>query len=174
MAKKTKTVAKKPTAKKTPLKKAASRKPAPKARPAPRKSPAKPKTASTQNPAPISTGSGASPAEIGRSLVELFNSGRAHEVEAKWWSPDVVSIEGMGMAWSGRKAVEAKNNDWLAQHELKGGSAEGPYVGATGFAVKFRIEVIVKATGQMNTMEEIGVYTVNNGKITREEFMYGG
>ena len=173
MAKK-KTVAKKAPTKKTPAKKAPPKKPAAKAKPAPKKSPAKSKPASSQNPSTLTTGRGPTPRDIGTSLVELFNAGRAQEVEAKWWSPDIVSIEGMGMAWSGRKAAEAKNNDWLAQHELKGGSAEGPYVGATGFAVKFHIEVLVKASGQTITMDEVGVYTVQNGKIIREEFMYGG
>lgn len=167
MAKK-KTVAKKSSSKKPPAKKAPARKPASK------KPSAKAKPAGAANPSTITTGSGPTPRDIGTSLVELFNAGRAQEVEAKWWSPNIVSIEGMGMAWSGRKAAEAKNNDWLAQHELKGGSAEGPYVGATGFAVKFHIEVLVKASGQTITMDEVGVYTVQNGKIIREEFMYGG
>ena len=51
--------------------------------------------------------------------------------------------------------------------------AEGPYVGATGFSVKFRMDIKDNSTGRRTIMEEIGVYTVFNGKIIQEEFMYG-
>ena len=59
------------------------------------------------------------------------------------------------------------------EHTLHGASAEGPYIGATGFAVKFRVDVTENASGKRLLMEEVGVYTVENGKIVREEFMYG-
>jgi hypothetical protein len=49
---------------------------------------------------------------------------------------------------------------------------EGPWVGATGFALKYRIDVSQKSTGQRSHMEEIAVYTVRNGKIVREEFHF--
>ena len=34
--------------------------------------------------------------------------------------------------------------------------------------------VSIKASGQRITLEEIGVYTVKNDKITREQFFYDG
>ena len=55
---------------------------------------------------------------------------------------------------------------------MHGASAEGPFVGATGFAVKFTIDLETKSTGKRETMTEVGVYTVKNGKIVQEEFMY--
>ena len=54
-----------------------------------------------------------------------------------------------------------------------GASAEGPFVGAQGFAIKFKMDVEELNTGTRRVSEEVGVYTVNNGKIVREEFMYG-
>jgi hypothetical protein len=48
----------------------------------------------------------------------------------------------------------------------------GPWVGATGFAVKFALEASQKSTGNRIQMEEIAVYTVHNGKIVREEFHF--
>jgi len=39
--------------------------------------------------------------------------------------------------------------------------------------VKFRMEYKVRASGEIKNMTEVGVYTVNKGKIVREEFMYG-
>jgi hypothetical protein len=35
-----------------------------------------------------------------------------------------------------------------------------------------RYEVTPKATGKRTTMEEIGLYTVRNGKIVDEKFFY--
>lgn len=125
-------------------------------------------------PKAIKTGKGASPAEVGGELVRMFNAGQFAEIEQKFWSPKVVSIEGVGvaMAWEGRKAVRHKNDEWMKTHTIHSASAEGPFVGATGFAVKFRMDVEDTASGSRTAMEEVGVYTIKNGKIVQEEFMY--
>lgn len=132
------------------------------------------KTPPAQNPEVLSTGSGASALDIGQSLVSMFNEGKFKEIEEAYWSNDVVSIEGFGvnMAWHGRAKVEEKNAGWMADHVIHGASAQGPYVGATGFAVKFQMDVETKSSGQRQVMEEVGVYDVRDGKIVREEFMY--
>jgi hypothetical protein len=39
---------------------------------------------------------------------------------------------------------------------------------------QFAVEVTPKATGQRITLEEVGVYTVKNDQITREQFFYDG
>jgi len=122
---------------------------------------------------PVATGKGATPADIGVDLVNSFNAGNHNDVGPKWWAKDIVSIEGVGMAWNGRKAVDAKNAEWDRENEMVGASAEGPFVGATGFAVKFHVDVRNRDTGQVSPMHEIGVYTIKNGKIAVEEFMYG-
>jgi hypothetical protein len=146
--------------KKKPAKKSARKSPAPKA-------PVYP-----GSPKKVSTGSGPTPEQIGKQLVGNFNNGK-WQINAKLWSPKLVCIEGGGMAWRGMKNVEAKNKFWNSTNTVLGGSAEGPYVGATGFAVKFRMDVRDNASGRRTIMEEIGVYTVKNGKIVQEEFMYG-
>lgn len=127
-----------------------------------------------ENPETLSTGVGASALDIGQSLVSMFNEGKFKQIEDAYWSNDVVSIEGFGvnMAWHGRAKVEEKNGGWMADHIIHGASAQGPYVGATGFAVKFQMDVETKSSGQRQVMEEVGVYDVRDGKIVREEFMY--
>lgn len=152
--------------KKTTAKKAGSRKPA-------AKNAAKPGRGLA--PAAVKTGPGPAPMEIGQSLVGMFNQGQFAEIEAKWWNPrEITSVEGVGvaMAWTGRAAVDAKNHEWMNDHVIHGASAEGPFVGASGFAVRFRMDVETKSTGVRQVMDEVGVYTVKNGKIVREEFMY--
>lgn len=125
-------------------------------------------------PKPVKTGTGASPAEVGAQLIAACNRGDYH-LNDKLWSSGIVSIEGVGvgLAWHGRKAVDAKNSGWNEGHTIHGLSAEGPFVGSTGFTVRFRMDVEEKATGKRMLMHEVGVYTVKNGKITHEEFMYG-
>ncbi len=124
----------------------------------------------------VGTGGGASAGEVGRTLVEMFNKGQIDAIEKMFWSPSIVSCEGEGVAmeWVGRKSATRKNSQWHSQHRLHGASAEGPFVGATGFAVKFKMDVESLADGKRIAMEEVGVYTIRGGKITREEFMYGG
>lgn len=123
---------------------------------------------------PVNTGKGASPIEVGSAIVAMFNQGKLQEIEQQFWSPGIVSCEGLGvnLEWRGRAAVEGKNQDWMKEHRLHGASAEGPFVGSTGFAIKFRMDVETISTGQRQVMEEVGVYTLRNGKIEREEFMY--
>lgn len=125
-------------------------------------------------PFKVSTGRGPAPIELGAKLVAAFNQGKGDAWIRNVWAPAIESIEGLGvgLGWRGTAAVEAKNADWVNSHILHGGSAEGPFVGSTGFAVRFRIDVEDKATGVRRVMEEIGVYTVKNGRIVREEFMY--
>jgi hypothetical protein len=36
------------------------------------------------------------------------------------------------------------------------------------------LDITRKATGQRMTLEEVGLYTVKNDKITREQFFYDG
>lgn len=127
-------------------------------------------------PTPVKTGKGAGPEEIGRAVVESFNAGRPDkELWDRWWSPKAVSVEGHGtaLAWNGKKAIADKSAWWASAHTVHGASADGPYLGATGFAVKFRIDVEEKASGKREVVEEVGVYTIQNGKVVREEFMYG-
>lgn len=168
MAKKAKKPAAKPSKKasKPATKKSAGKKPAGK-KAAPKRDPLA--------PIPVSTGGGMTPAEVGKSLVEMFNAGQMKEIEEKWWNPSkITSVEGVGvgLSWVGKKAVDAKNAGWMAEHAIHGASAEGPFVGSSGFAVKFKMDVETRSTGHRSVMEEVGVYTVENGKIVREEFMY--
>lgn len=132
------------------------------------------KVARSLAPKPVKTGKGASPLEVAQSVAALLRSGAAHEVESTWLASGIESVEGVGasMAWSGKKAVQKKYRDWEADHEIHAMDVEGPWVGATGFALRYAIDVTQKSTGQRHQMEEIALYTVKNGKIVREEFHF--
>lgn len=171
-------MAKKPTKKPAkPSVKKAARKPAPKASKSKAAKPQASKSSASQLPPgarPAGTGKGPSPMDIGRELVALYNSGQASKFEKKYLAKNIVSCEGVGVGleWVGLAAVQAKSAEWMKMHTVLGAAAEGPFVGSTGFAVKFLTHLKVNATGEESHMQEIGVYTVKDGQVVREEFMY--
>lgn len=139
----------------------------------PAKAPKK-KSAASMAPKPVKTGKGATPLEIAKDFAALIRAGKSDVVETKWLAPGIESVEGVGasVAWTGKKAVLAKYRGWEADHEIHDMCLYGPWVGATGFALRFSIDVTTKSTGQRMQMEEIAVYTVRNGKVVREEFHF--
>lgn len=71
----------------------------------------------------------------------------------------------------GREAIKAKRLDWVSTHDIRKLEADGPYVHPPNrFAVRFNAEVTHKATGRQMALNEIAVYTVEEGQIVREEF----
>lgn len=137
----------------------------------------KPKQAakSVAGPKTINTGKGAKPSEVGRQLVEMFNSRTdEHKIWQAIFAKDWDSVEGEGtnLVFEGRRAVLAKNEQWSAANAIITQKAEGPFCGSTGFVVRYSIELQDRASGARQTMEEMAFYTVKNGKIVREEFFY--
>ena len=117
---------------------------------------------------------------VGEKLVALCKEGKNMEAIETLYSPEIVSIEAMEggdmpSEMSGIGAIKGKNEWWYANHEVHSGSVEGPFPHRDRFAVKFGYEVTAKSgpmQGQRFKMEEVGLYTVKNGKIVREEFFY--
>lgn len=124
-------------------------------------------------PVPISSGKGPGPGEVGAGVLAMINAGKREDaIWAKWFSPKLVSIEGqMGMAWHGLKAVKGKAEWWYQAHKVHSMRADGPFVGATCFAIRFTIDVEELASGKRWQGEEFALYTVLNGKVIQEEFL---
>jgi len=118
-----------------------------------------------------------STADIAKDLVDLCLQGKNMDAVKKYYSDQIVSVEsaaapGMPAEMKGLDAVEQKNKWWLDNHEVHGAEANGPYVGDNQFAVHFKFDATQKATGKRVQMEEMGLYTVQGGKIVREHFFY--
>lgn len=114
-------------------------------------------------------------ADIAKDFTEMLQQGDHLGAGAKYNADDVVSLEAMEgpMAIAhGKEALKQKGQWWQENHEVHGGSIEGPYVNGDQFAVRFKFDITPKATGERVTMDEVGVYTVKNGKITEERFYY--
>jgi hypothetical protein len=119
----------------------------------------------------LTSGKGATPREVGESLVALFNAGKADEAEKTWYHRKIESIEGDGSVFDGLKGVAEKSAWWCSENKIIEAKADGPFVCATGFTVIFTMK-IERTDGTRMEFREAGVYTVEKGRIVREQFMY--
>ena len=119
----------------------------------------------------LSSGKGATPREVGESLVALFNAGKADEAEKTWYHRKIESIEGDGSVFDGLKGVAEKSAWWCTENKIIEAKADGPFVCATGFTVIFTMK-IERTDGTSMEFREAGVYTVEKGRIVREQFMH--
>jgi len=117
-----------------------------------------------------SSGKGPTPQEIGESLVALFNAGKSDEAESTWYHRKIESIEEDGTVFEGAKGVAEKGAWWKSTFTVLSMQATGPYVSSTGFTVVYDGRVR-SADGTEIAIREAGVYTVEDGRIVREEFM---
>ena len=114
--------------------------------------------------------------ELAKSFTDMCAKGEFDAAGKKFWSDDVVSREPMtgDMAvLKGRKAVEGKGEWWYANHDIHNVTVEGPYVHGDQFVVRFKMDVTPKGKERMS-FDEVGLYTVKNGKIVEESFFMGG
>jgi hypothetical protein len=116
--------------------------------------------------------------EVAAELVELCRKGKNVEAIDRLYAPNVVSVEaaemnGMARETKGREAVRAKNESWVNNTTVHSSEVRGPFPhGEDQFAVYSRYDVTPKKTGKRMTMEEVGVYTLKNGKVVHENFYY--
>lgn len=116
---------------------------------------------------------------IARELVEGCRNGTAAENLDRLYAENAESVEaaappgGDSRVARGLQAIKGKHQWWDANHEVHATEVLGPYPhGDDRFGVIFRVDATHKESGQNFKMEEIAIYTVENGKIVREEFFY--
>jgi hypothetical protein len=117
--------------------------------------------------------------KIGKRLVDLCNAGESEKAVDELYSNGIVSIEGQGSEdmparMEGIDAIRKKSEWWFTNHEVHAMKATGPFCGhrEDQFVVQFEIDVTPKVTGQRTQMNEVGIYTIRNGKVAQEEFLY--
>ncbi len=115
--------------------------------------------------------------ETAQELVAGCRENRSKENLEKLYAPDAVSVEaadmGQGREARGIDAIRAKHEWWESTMEVEEAHVSDPMPhGDDRFAVIFRMRAGEKGSGQMMDMEEVALYTVAGGKITREEFFY--
>ena len=115
-------------------------------------------------------------AAIANKYVELCKKSKNHEAKALY-ADDAVSVEAFAPPGSDRvsrglAAIGAKGEWWIANHDIHSAIVAGPWPTDDKFIVGFKYDITFKPTGKRTTMEEMGLFTVQGGKITREEFFY--
>lgn len=116
--------------------------------------------------------------DVGSTLVAYCRQNKEAQGLNELYARDAVSVEAapmgpQGAEMKGIDAIKGKHEWWFGANEVHSASVEGPFFhGPDRFGVIFEMDVTEKATGKRMQAKELGVYTVKNGKIVREEFFY--
>jgi hypothetical protein len=120
----------------------------------------------------LKSGKGPSAKEIAESLVALFNAGKSDEAESTWYHRKIESIEDDGTVFDGWKGVLEKGKWWKENFTVLSMRATAHFTCSTGFTVVYEGRVRM-GDGPEVHVRECGVYTVEDGRIVREQFMKG-
>ena len=115
--------------------------------------------------------------EVGKKYVALVKEGKNEVILDELFTKDTVSVEagappGQDPTSKGLEAIKGKSKWWRDNHTVHSAEVSGPYPNGDRFAVRFVYDITHKPSGKRLTMDEVGLFTVANGKITKEEFFY--
>lgn len=115
--------------------------------------------------------------EIGKKLVDYCKKNQPLKAVEELYSDQIESQEamespGMPSHMRGLEAIRKKNKQWEETMEIHSSQVDGPFPLGDRFAVHFKYDTTDKKTNQRWQMEEVGLYTVKDGKIIKEEFFY--
>lgn len=114
--------------------------------------------------------------EVAQKVVELTRKQAWREAIDSLYDKDIVSLEARTMDGSspetrGIEGVRAKTEWWTNNMQVHNHKVSGPFVAHDRFVVQYDVDVTEKNSGHRMQLSEVGVYTVKNGKIVREEFL---
>lgn len=116
--------------------------------------------------------------EVGQRLADLCKAGEFEQAMNELYADNIVSIEGqetdgMPARMEGIEAVRGKSQWWYDNNEIHGTQTVGPFCGWRDdqFIVQFDMDVTPKG-GERMMMSECALYTVADGKVVQEEFLY--
>ena len=114
--------------------------------------------------------------QVAQKVVELVRKQAWHEALDTLYDKDIVSVEagstdGSSPETRGMDGVRGKVDWWLENMQVHSFEANGPFVAHDRFVVQYDADVTDKNSKERRQLSEVGVYTVKNGKIVREEFL---
>ena len=117
---------------------------------------------------------------VAAKFMDLCSRGKHFEFMHTFYAPEMISVEGNGVETVGKAAVIRKSEIFQGSNTIESQDLRGPFFCGDGdatsgrFAVYTSIEFTPKAGGPRGKHEEVGLYTVKNDIVTREEFFYEG
>jgi hypothetical protein len=114
--------------------------------------------------------------EVANKLVELCRKGEFRQAMESLYAKDIVSVEAhemenMPAEMRGIDQVRGKTDWWEKNMEVHSAKIGGPFVARDTFVVQFDIDATDKSSKERMQMSEVGIYTVKDGKVAREEFL---
>ncbi len=114
--------------------------------------------------------------EVAKKVVELVRKQAWYEALDTLYDDDIVSVEAFSMSGGSpetreKEGVRGKIDWWVNAMEVHSFDASEPFVAHDRFVVQYDADVTDKSSKQRRKLSEVGVYTVKNGKIVREEFL---
>ena len=114
--------------------------------------------------------------EVATKLVEYCRKGDWMKAVDDLYAKDIVSVEPRAMEnmpaeMRGIDQVRGKTEWWEKSFEVHNAKVTGPFVARDTFVVQFDIDATEKASKKRMQMSEVGIYTVKDGKVAREEFL---
>ncbi len=117
---------------------------------------------------------------VAAKFMDLCSAGKHFDFMHGFYAPEMVSVEGNGAETVGKAAVIRKSEIFQGNNAIESQDLRGPFfcgdaeASSGKFAVYTAIEFTPKAGGPRARHEEVGLYTVKNDVVTREEFFYDG
>ncbi len=114
-------------------------------------------------------------AEIAKKVMEIVGKQAWYEA-LDLYDDNIVSVEansasGGSPETKGKQGVRGKIDWWVNAMEVHSFKASGPFVAHDRFVVQYDADVTDKGSKKRFQISEVGVYTVKDGKIVREEFL---
>jgi len=109
--------------------------------------------------------------EVAKKVVELVRKQAWYDALDTLYDQDIVSVEATATESRGKEAVRGKIDWWVNAMEVHSFKASEPFVAHDRFVVQYDADVTEKESKQRRQISEVGVYTVKNGNIVREEFL---
>ncbi len=114
--------------------------------------------------------------EVADRLVSLCREGKHEQVVKELYAPNIVSIEPEGTPnriVEGLEAIIAKGEQFDSRIEKVNSSfISDPVVADNFFSCSMLMNVNMKGVPVPVDMNEVCLYTVNDGKIVQEQFFY--
>ena len=118
--------------------------------------------------------------QVAEKLVDFCRRGKNLDAVNTLYDKDIVSIEAQGSPempaeQRGIDAIRRKHQWWNENMEVHSSEVSGPFSNGDQFTVLYNYDFTPRngpGKGKRTKMQEVGLYSLKNGKIVREQFFY--